>query len=215
MVYVTDRVIYIYIYIYTRKWYIYTVADRGGCNRYVFNGQIFLIKNANLCYYWVIYALSNVRNPHRTIWFSNLWFKIIRLSKLRRTISVTLSYSILSRADIALTFKIQNNSITWSILTTYIPLLRTIGQGTISPLLSSLKVEDLSNMLNFAPLPLRSDAVQILFLVKYATVKGCRPVKRVQYDDVCDGQLISDSPPLKKSSKPLLIPELENVEYNT
>ena len=70
-------------------------------------------------------------------------------------------------------------------------------------------------MLNFAPLPLRSDAVQILFLVKNATVKGCRPVKRLQYDDVCDGQLISDSPPLKKSSKPLLIPELEDVKYNT
>ena len=71
-------------------------------------------------------------------------------------------------------------------------------------------------MLNFAPLPLRSDAVQILFLVKYATVKGCRPVKRLQYDDVCDGQLISDPPPhLKKSSKPLLIPELEDVKYNT
>ena len=98
----------------------------------------------------------------------------------------------------------------------HIPLLRSISQlGTISPLLSSLKVEDLSNMLNFAPLPLRSDAVQILFLVKYATVKGCRPVKRVQYDDVCDDQLISDSPTLKKSSKPLLVPELENVEYNT
>ena len=48
-------------------------------------------------------------------------------------------------------------------------------------------------MLNFTPLPLRSDAVQILFLVKNATVKGCRPVKRLQYDDVCDGQLISDS----------------------
>ena len=47
------------------------------------------------------------------------------------------------------------------------------------------------NMLNFAPLPLPSDAVQILFLVKYATVKGCRPVKRLQYDDVCNGQLIS------------------------
>ena len=78
-----------------------------------------------------------------------------------------------------------------------------------------LNVGDLSNMLNFAPLPLRSDAVQILFLVKYATVKGCRPVKRLQYDDVCDGQLISDSPPLKKSSKPLLIPELEDVKYNT
>ena len=76
----------------------------------------------------------------------------------------------------------------------HIPLLRSISQGMISPLLSSLKVGDLSNMLNFAPLPLRSDAVQILFLVKNATVKGCSPVKRLQYDDVCDGQLISDSP---------------------
>ena len=94
-------------------------------------------------------------------------------------------------------------------------MLRIISQGTINPLLSSLKVGDLSNMLNFAPLPLRSDAVQILFLVKNATVKGCRPVKRLQYDDVCDGQLISDSPSLKKSSKPLLIPELEDVKYNT
>ena len=67
-------------------------------------------------------------------------------------------------------------------------------------MLSSLKVGDLSNMLNFAPLPLRSDAV---------------PVKRLQYDDVCDGQLILDSPLIKKSSKPLLIPELEDVKYNT
>ena len=66
-------------------------------------------------------------------------------------------------------------------------------------------------MLNFAALPLWSDAVQILFLVKYATVKGVRPVKKLQYDGVCDGQLISDSPRLKKSSKPLLIPELEDV----
>ena len=104
-------------------------------------------------------------------------------------------------------------------------MLRSISQGTINPLLSSLKVGDFSNMLNFAALPLRSDAVQILFLVKYATVKGFRPVKKLQYDGVCDGQLISDSPPLppphpnppplKKSIKPLLIPELEDVKYNT
>ena len=48
-------------------------------------------------------------------------------------------------------------------------------------------------------------------------------VKRLQYDDVCGGQLISESHPLphiKKSSKsetskPLLIPELEDVKYNT
>ena len=70
-------------------------------------------------------------------------------------------------------------------------------------------------MLNFASLPLRSDVVQILFLVKYATVKGYRPVKRLQYDDVCNGQVISDSSPLKRSGKPLLIPELEDVKYNT
>ena len=86
-------------------------------------------------------------------------------------------------------------------------------------MLSSLKVGDLSNVLNFSPLPLRSDAAKILFLVKYVTVKGCRPVKRLQYDDVWDGQLISDSPhphpPLKKSSKTLLIPELEEVKYNS
>ena len=37
-------------------------------------------------------------------------------------------------------------------------------------------------------------------------------MKRLQYDDVCDGQVISD---LKKSGKPLLIPELEDVKYNT
>ena len=87
----------------------------------------------------------------------------------------------------------------------------------IIPLLSSLKVGDLSNVLNLAPFPLRSDAVQMLFLVQYATVKGCRPVKRLQFDDVSDGQLISESPPppLKKSSKPLLIPELDDVKYNT
>ena len=91
----------------------------------------------------------------------------------------------------------------------------SISHGTISPLLSSLKVGDVSNVLNFAPFPLRSDAVQMLFLVKYAKVKGCRPVKRLQFDDVCDGQLISESPPLIKSSKPLLIPELNDVEYNT
>ena len=40
-------------------------------------------------------------------------------------------------------------------------------------------------------------------------------MKRLQYDDVCDGQLISDSSPIKKSSKPLLIPELDAVNYNT
>ena len=94
-------------------------------------------------------------------------------------------------------------------------MLRIISQGTINPLLSSLKVGDLSNMLNSAPLSLRSDAVQILFLVKNLMVNGCRPVKRLQYDDVCDCQLISDSSPLKKSSKPLPIPELEDVKYNT
>ena len=64
-------------------------------------------------------------------------------------------------------------------------------------MLSSLKVGDLSNMLNFAPLPLRSDTVQILFLVKYATVN------------------LFQIPPIKKSSKSLLIPELEDVKYNT
>ena len=91
----------------------------------------------------------------------------------------------------------------------------SINQGTISPLLNSLKVGDVSNVFNFAPFPLRSDAVQMLFLVKYATVKGCRLVKRLQFDDVCDGQLISESPQLKISSKPLLIPELDDVKYNT
>ena len=133
-------------------------------------------------------ALPNARNPHRTTWFSNLWFKIIRLSKVRRTMSVTLSsYSILSRTDVALAFIIQNNPITWSIRTPY-------SIVAISPLLSSLKVGELSNMLNFAPLPLRLDAVQILFLVKNATVEGWIPVKRLQYDDVCDGQLIYNAP---------------------
>ena len=57
-------------------------------------------------------GLPNARYPHRTTWFSNLCFKIIRFSELRRTISVTLSYSMLRRADVALTFVIQNNSIT-------------------------------------------------------------------------------------------------------
>ena len=124
-------------------------------------------------------ALPNARKPHRTTWFLNLWFKIIRLSQLRRTISVTLSYSILRRVDVALAFIIQIIRLL-EVFEHHIPLLRRISQGTISRLLSSLKVGDLSNMLNFAPLPLRSDAVQILFLIKYAKVKGCRPVKRLQ-----------------------------------